>query len=252
MTGSLSYFRRLIAVVGDSRTDEDVIPWARTMATDLHLPLTLLYVSAPGEAWVATSALEMLKTDYRLSRLTVETRHEAGRIENVLPAIAAEVPGTLVLLPQPVNASQTLRIAEWSSIDLLVAMKTPFAVIPAGAVAPSHIHSIVVGNDMSELAEQVLNVARSIGHSLSVDVIDVQAYEPEDDTFGTDPVVTARSIRANGLAGRILLRSARARDAALIVVGSHGLGQASTPLAGRTTEWLLSNSDRPVVVVPRD
>ncbi len=248
MTGSLSHFRRLIAVVGDSRTDEDILPWARTLATDLHLPLTLLYVSAPGEAWVATSALEMFKTDYRLSRLAVETRHEAGRIENVLPAIAAEVPGTLVLLPMPVNASQTLRIAEWSSIDLLVAMKTPFAIIPSGAVAPAHIHSVVVGNDNSELAERVLNVARSLG----VDVIDVQAYEPEDDTFGTDPVVTPRSIRANGLAGRTLLRSARTRDAALIVVGSHGLGQARTPLAGRTTEWLLSNSDRPVVVVPRD
>ena len=248
MTGSLNYFRRLIAVVGNSRTDEDILPWARVLATDLHLPLTLLYVSAPGEAWVATSALEILRTDYRLSQLTVETRHEAGRIENVLPVVAAEVPGTIVLLPQPVNASQTLRIAEWSSIDLLVAMTTPFAMIPASAVAPAHIHSVIVGNDSSELAERVLNVARSLG----VDVIDVQAFEPEDDTFGTEPVVTQRSIRANGLAGRILLRSARSRDAALIVVGSHGLGHADTPLAGRTTEWLLANSDRPVVVVPRD
>jgi nucleotide-binding universal stress UspA family protein len=251
MTGSLSYLRRLIAVVGDSRTDEVVLPWARTLATDLHLPLTLLYVSAPGEAWVATSALEILRTDNRLARLTVETRHEAGRIENVLPAVAAEVPGTLVLLPHPVDTGQTNRLSEWSSIDLLVAMTTPFALIPAGAVAPSHVHSVVVGNDLSELAERVLDVARSIGHSLHVDVIEVQAYEPEDDTFGTDPVVTPRSIRANGLAGRVLLRSARARDAALIVVGSHGLGHATTPLAGRTTEWLLANSDRPVLVVPR-
>jgi nucleotide-binding universal stress UspA family protein len=252
MTGSLSYFRHLIAVVGGSRTDEDILPWARAMATDLHLPLTLLYISAPGEAWVATSALEILKTDYRLRGLSVETRHEAGRMENVLPVVAAEAPGTLVLLPQPVNASETLRVAEWSSIDLLVAMKTPYVIIPAGAVAPSRIHSIVVGNDNSDLAEQVLHIARSIGHSLGVDVIDVQAYEPEDDPFGTDPVVTPRSIRANGLAGRTLLRSARSRDAALIVVGSHGLGRAGTPLAGRTTEWLLANSDRPVVVVPRD
>jgi nucleotide-binding universal stress UspA family protein len=252
MTGSLSYFRRLIAVVGDWRTDEDIMTWARAMATDLHLPLTVLYVSAPGEAWVAESALEILRTDHRLARLTVETRHEAGRIENVLPKVAAEEPGTLVLLPKPVNAGETMRVAEWSSIDLLVAMTTPFVIIPPGAARPSRIHSVVVGNDNSDLASQVLHIARSIGHSLGVDVIDVQAYEPEDDTFGTPPEVTPRSIRANGLAGRTLLRSARARDAALIVVGSHGLGRADTPLAGRTTEWLIANSDRPVVVVPRD
>lgn len=252
MTGSLSYFQRLIAIVGDSRTDEVILPWARAMATDLQLPLTLLYVSAPGEAHVATSALAILRSDSRLSRLTVETRHEAGRIENVIPSVAAEEPGTLVLLPQPVNASQTLRVAEWSSIDLLVSLTTPYVMIPPGAVAPAHIHSVVVGNDSSDLAVEVLNVARSIGHSLGVDVIEVQAFEPEDDRFGTEPVVTPRSIRANGLAGRVLLRSARARDAALIVVGSHGLGQATTPLAGRTTEWLLANSNRPVIVVPRD
>jgi nucleotide-binding universal stress UspA family protein len=252
MTGSLSHFRRLLAVVDDVRTDEIVLPWARVLATDLHLPLTLLYVSAPGEAYVAPSALAIMKSDTRLSRLTVETRHEAGRLENVLPAVAAEDPGTLVLLPKPVDARDTQRIAEWSTFDMLTSMTVPFALIPTGNVAPAHIHSIVVGNDGSDLAEQVLNVARSIGHSLGVDVIEVHVYEPEDtDTYGSEPVITPRLIRANGLASRVLLRSARARDAALIVLGSHGLGHASTPLAGRTTEWLLANSDRPVVVVPR-
>jgi nucleotide-binding universal stress UspA family protein len=253
MTGSLNYFRRLLAVVDDVRTDELVMPWARTLATDLHLPLTLLYVSAPGEAYVAPSALAILRSDTRLSKLTVETRHEAGRLENVLPAVAAEEPGTLVLLPQPLDASQTQRVAQWSTYDMLVSMTVPFALIPAGNVAPAHIHSVVVGNDGSDLAERVLGVARSIGHSLGVDVIEVLAYEPEDeDTYGTEPLVTPRLIRANGLASRVLLRSARARDAALIVLGSHGLGRASTPLAGRTTEWLLANSDRPVVVVPQE
>ncbi|HEX5167407.1 MAG TPA: universal stress protein [Thermomicrobiales bacterium] len=248
MTGTFSSFRRLLAVVDDVRTDELVLPWAATLATDLKLPLTLLYVSAPGEAYVAPSALAILRSDRRLTDLPVETRHEAGRLDNVLPTIAAEEPGTLVLLPQPVDASQTQRITQWSTYDMLVSMTAPFALIPAGNVAPNHIRSVVVGNDGSELAEQVLAAVRSLG----VDVVEVLVYEPEDtDTYGTDPVITPNLIRANGLASRVLLRSARARDAGLIILGSHGLGRASMPLAGRTTEWLLANSDRPVVVVPR-
>ena len=100
----------------------------------------------------------------------------------------------------------------------------------------------------------MLRVARQIAHSLAVDVIEVEAVEPETVEpaafLAFEPQVAARSVRARGLASRVLMRTARARDAALIVVGSHGIGRGASSLAGRTTEWLIAHADRPVVVVP--
>lgn len=255
MSGSLSYFRRLIAVVGDERTDEVLIPWARTLAADLHLPLLLLQVTDAADAPAAVSALAIMDSDTRLSRVRHDVRHELGHLRDVLPAVAEEAPGTLVLLAQPADAEAAATLPEWPSYSMLSALKTPFVLIPPGAVAPAHIHSVVVGNDRSRLAEEVLNVARVMGHSLGVDVIEVQAIEPADIAPGmppAEPVVQARLVRANGRASRVILRTARARDAALIVIGSHGVGRGSGPVGGATTAWLLANADRPIVVVPRN
>ncbi|MCO5177170.1 MAG: universal stress protein [Thermomicrobiales bacterium] len=253
------YLTHLLAVTGDERTDDLLIAWSATLAAALHLPLTLVRVV--GEAGspdaeptvVAEDTLAILASDARLTRVDVRTRVLTGDPLEVVPEVGRSTPGSLLILVDPDRqvgeAGEPRRF-----LQELDALTTPFVVIPPGASAPSQINRIVVGNDRSALAEAVLRVARQIAHSLAVDVIEVEAIEP--DTIDTaaflaqEPQIAARSVRARGLASRVMIRTAQARDAALIVVGSHGIGRGASSLAGRTTEWLIAHADRPVVVVP--
>jgi len=66
----------------------------------------------------------------------------------------------------------------------------------------------------------------------------------------------AAGVRAGGAVteGRavdVLLEAARAKQAAAIVVGSHGQGAMSAAFLGSTALKLLHHSDIPVLVVPR-
>lgn len=253
------YLTHLLAVTGDERTDDLLIAWSAALAASLHLPLTLVRVAddnggAGAEpVVVAEDTLAILASDARLTRIVVDTRVLTGDPVEVVPEIGRSMPGSLLILVDPdrhvSDAEEPRRF-----LQELDALTTPFVVIPPGAAPPSQIHRIVVGNDHSALAEAVLRVARQIAHSLAVDVIEVEAVEPdtvEPAAFlAFEPQVAARSVRARGLASRVLMRTARARDAALIVVGSHGIGRGASSLAGRTTEWLIAHADRPVVVVP--
>ena len=54
-----------------------------------------------------------------------------------------------------------------------------------------------------------------------------------------------------GRAVDVLLEQSREKDAAAIVVGSHGAGAMSAAFLGSTALKLLHHSDIPVLVVPR-
>lgn len=252
------HLTHLFAVTGDEDTDEVLVPWAAALAAALHLPLTLLRVVEPGgpgvaeRAGIAADTLAIMAADRRLGRHTVETRVEVGSLIDVLPAVGAGTSGSLLILVEPARPDGAGDQRAFHT--LLDALTTPFVMIPPGAEAPAQIQRIIVGNDRSSLAERVLRTAQTVGHALGVDVIGVEAVEPgtlADDEFAAFvPTLAPRLVRARGKASRVLLRAGRARDAALIIVGSHGIGEGQRSLAGSTTEWLITNADRPILVVP--
>ena len=63
--------------------------------------------------------------------------------------------------------------------------------------------------------------------------------------------VKAETVVAEGRPVEVLLDTAQERDAALIVVGSHGEGAVSAAFLGSTALKLLHHSKVPVLVVPR-
>jgi nucleotide-binding universal stress UspA family protein len=59
------------------------------------------------------------------------------------------------------------------------------------------------------------------------------------------------AVEAKGRVADTILRVARERDAAAIVVGSRGLGGVRSALLGSVAAGLIHDADRPVVVVPQ-
>ena len=63
-------------------------------------------------------------------------------------------------------------------------------------------------------------------------------------------VAEAVAVEAKGGVADALLSLARERNAAAIVVGSRGLGGATSALLGSVSSKLIHDADRPIVVVP--
>ena len=63
--------------------------------------------------------------------------------------------------------------------------------------------------------------------------------------------IKTEKVVAEGRPVEVLLETAKERDAALIVVGSHGEGAVSAAFLGSTALKLLHHSELPVLVVPR-
>lgn len=260
------YLTRILLAFGDAEDAEAGLPWASTLARSLHLPLTLVHLLEPGattaatgvaltpaqEALLAEDLLQLLEHDQRLQGIEVDSTVLGGPVVARLADLAASVPGGLLVFVREVGS---VRI--WRAV--VQALRSPFAVLPppsdAAAQAPGQVHRLVVGVDRSEVAERLLHVSEAIGHGLGVDVIAVEAVEPDATDaaafLAEAPQLAARRVRMRGLASRTLLAVARTRQAELILVGSHGYGGTSDPTAGRTTNWLLQHADRPVVVVPQ-
>lgn len=264
MTGyPLPHLRKLVIAVHDHRDVESGVEWGRALAAVLHLPITFVTViegpqapaTVPQREVMARDALEIVRTDSRLRGLDVDYLVLTGDPAELLPDVVAGEQGSVLILATDREPDSDRSLAEGSRLRrLLRNMRTSYMLLPEDAAMSERVHCIVVGYDQSRLAGEVLRTARSLGQSFDVDVIAVEAIEPgmlPDDEFLTDQlIIEERMVRARGLASRTLLAVARARDAAVIVVGSHGVGTSPQALMGSTTAWLAHNADRPVLVVP--
>ncbi len=94
---------------------------------------------------------------------------------------------------------------------------------------------------MSSEYDQHVDLVRSFGE---------QAVAEAQQTLAAAGVQTAGAV-IEGKAVDVLLETAREKDAAAIVVGSHGEGAVSAAFLGSTALKLLHHSDIPVLVVPR-
>lgn len=94
---------------------------------------------------------------------------------------------------------------------------------------------------MSSEYDQHVDLVRSFGE---------QAVAEAQQTLAAAGVQAAGAV-IEGRAVDVLLETAREKDAAAIVVGSHGEGAVSAAFLGSTALKLLHHSDIPVLVVPR-
>ncbi len=115
---------------------------------------------------------------------------------------------------------------------------------------------IVVGVDGSEAGVAALAwaLAEAARCGCALDAVAVAENEDvgtraEVEAAGAAcPEVAVRYVHATGAPGPVLVRAAR--DAALLVVGSHGQGRLAAALLGSVSAYCTGHAPCPVVVVP--
>lgn len=139
---------------------------------------------------------------------------------------------------------------------------------------------LLVGLDLSEFTDKIVNSAESLATALSARVWLIHVAEPDPDFVGweagpqtvRDDVAKkfrdehrqiqkiASRLRSSGLDTTALvvqgvtvekiLEEASKLNADLIVVGSHGRGLAYQLLVGSVSEGILRESECPVLIIP--
>jgi nucleotide-binding universal stress UspA family protein len=132
------------------------------------------------------------------------------------------------------------------------------------------IKTIVLGYDGSEGADKALGLASTLARQHKARVLVVNAYElrnPDTDGYRwADMQDNAREVAQKGVAGLaeagveaeaevsdgpagdVLLRTAKSRDADLIVVGRRGQGLIAELLLGSVSEYVVRRAKVPVLV----
>jgi len=233
------------------------------LARAMQVPVTLLRLLDPGmsrdpadraEA-IASDLLAIAASDHRLSGLEVTTQVRVGLPYEELREAAAETPGAVPLIQAGTHGILKRVLLGTDAHAVIRSMESPFILLPADAIPAIAVQRAVVGYDGSPLAERVTEVSEAIAASLGIDLILVEAIEAtaRDGAAFQDiePQVHGNRVVVRGRAGETLLAVARARNAGLIMVGSHGRGQMTRLFLGSTSEWLVDHSDRPVLIVPQ-
>lgn len=262
MTAEQGSVTELLVALADPGSADREIGWAAAMAVALRVPVHLVHVLDPARGRdpldravaMADDLLSIAATDVRWQDTTVTRQVVPGLIDEELPRLAGERPGSMLLLAT--DDSGRLRRAvggDWGA--LLRRLTMPFILLPPEVLPPRAVSAAVVGVDGSDLSVRIAALADEFAARLSLGVILVEAVEPAatpgPEFLEVEPEVAEAHVRVRGRAGPTIASVARARDAGLIVVGSHGKGQMTRLLLGSTSEWLARNADRPVLIVPQ-
>lgn len=249
----------MVVAVTNADDIERMLPWTRTLAAKLRLPVTLAYMLDPGHertsvdiaAAMAQDLVALAATDPRLDGLTVTARVLVGLQDEELPELAAREPGAWLMM---LGSTQgVVRSVLGSTSDsTLHALTTPVIVLPPHTIPPREVRQVVVGTDHSAPATVALDVARGVAALSDIEVVEVEVIGPGAAFAASVPVFERGRIVMRGRPAPTLVAVARARGAALIAVGSHGGGGLATRVLGSTAEWLTHHADRPVLVVPTE
>ena len=242
-------------------TAEHTLPWAALLARTLNIPLTLLHIvdpariSEPAEVGIAEASdyLALVASSLETS-VAVSTEVRQGLASEEWADISRQQPGTALMLSNG-NMGGVGAVFMGDPIgDPIKAIVTPVIVVPASPAATSETKRIVVGNDGGHASRDALGFAQALATRFEAELIEVEAIErgsrPDHELLQMAPQISGSRIALRGPAGPSVLAVARARQADLIVVGARSKRGVFDALLGSTSDWLVRNSDRPVIIAP--
>ncbi|MCA9831739.1 MAG: universal stress protein [Dehalococcoidia bacterium] len=250
----------IVAVLGHPEEVGVGFPWSVALARQAGVSLTLLHVIDPvnttelaeNATAMAKDMLSLLAASKSVSGLDLRTRVETGMPETVVPEVAGEAHGALLLLAAGEHGAFARSLLRRGRENVIHHLQSPFILLPPRIGAPARVERAVVGMDGSALANQASSVARALSPGISI--VEVEVLEPgsvpADEYLAFVPQFSESTIRMRGRAGIAILSAARTMDAGLIVVGGHGTTGLGGRHLGGTAQWLSHNADRPLLVVP--
>ena len=189
-------YTRLLIPLDGSETAEQVLPYARTLARCLKVPVELLGVIAAGVYGPAekTRFLDLIREEAThssrayLARVA-QTFHGIGPVqctvkegpveESILSTAAAEV-GTLIALATHGRSGVNRWLLGSVAERILRATTNPLLVVRAKEEASpdseAQLRSIIVALDGSELAELVLPYVTELAKACSLNVVLLRSY----------------------------------------------------------------------------
>jgi nucleotide-binding universal stress UspA family protein len=201
-------FSRMLIPLDGSKTAEQVLPYARRLATVANVSVELLGVvemteiteeTSSGEASYAEALIkEALRqsTEYlgavagTFVNGTVHCRVEQGRPEDVIITAAASHKDTLVAMATHGRSGVSRWLAGSVTEKVLRGTVNPLLVVHARRNVKSErlatLSSVIVPLDGSEAAESVLSPVADLAIALNLKVILVQAYGLPVVTYGGD------------------------------------------------------------------
>ena len=250
----------IIAVLGHPEELQSGFPWSVALARQAGVPLTLLHIIDPvtnvelaeNAIAMAQDMLSLLTTSRAIDGLALRTRVETGMPEAVIPKIAAEAQGTVLVLAAGEHGAFARSLLHRGRENVIHQLRSPFVLLPPRVRPPAQVARAVLGMDGSALANQAAPIAWSLAPGVAI--VEVEVLEPGavpiDEYLAFVPQFSESRIRMRGRAGIVILSAARATDADLIVVGGHGTTGLRGRHLGGTAQWLSHNADRPLLVVP--
>ncbi|MFN8557867.1 MAG: hypothetical protein U0531_11175 [Dehalococcoidia bacterium] len=190
---------------------------------------------------IAGDYLAIVATDPRLAALEIDARLTTGLREEELPRVAAERPGSLLIMSGD-QGDGFARTLLGSDVDSIVhSFTTLLVVVPPRAMAPAPLERLAMGIDPSPLAAAVDATGRWLAAALGATPVAVEVLQPEtlppDRFVATFPTISAHHVIVRGHPGPMLLTVARAWTRRSSWPGCAALAREPAHV-GSTADWL--------------
>ncbi len=250
----------IVAVLSHPEEVASGLPWSLAFARLAGVPLTLLHVVDPvntnelaeNAMAMAGDMLSLIRAHTPPSGLDLHTRVEIGMPEMVIPRVASEEQGTVVMLVAGEHGAFARTLLRRGRENVIHHLGSPFVLLPPRIGPPGPLDRAVAGIDGSALADQAVSIARALSPGISILPVEVlePGSVPADEYLAFEPKISEDRVRMRGRAGVVILSAARMTAAGLIAVGSHGKTGLRGRHLGETAQWLSHHADRPLLVVP--